>query len=506
MSSNADLRPTSARLVLVVAALVVSVVSTLGASLIPTISHDQHVSLASAQWVLTVTLLVGAVATPVLGRIGDGPLRRQTLVATLGVVCLGSAVAALSGDRFWQLLIGRGLQGVGYATVPLTIAIAREVLAGDAARKTIAVLSVTVAVGAGLGYPITGLIAQQLDFHDAYWMATVLSVVAAWGIMMIIPRAPRAPRAVAGEQARRFDVTGALLLGAGLAAGLLAVSQGEEWGWTSGRIVGLALATVVLLAAWVAVELRVADPLVDLRLMSARAVMGANASAVLIGFGMYMIMSLISRLAQTPASTGYGLGASLVSTGLLLVPLSIASLVSAPIARAIGRRFGMRVVLPLGALVVAAAGLQLAAAHGHMADLAIATALSGIGIGCSFAAMPALIVASVPNERTGSATSLNQVLRTVGGAVGSAVSAAILTAHTASGSVLPQASGYDVAFVLGGVVCALTAIVAWVLVPARAVPRDELDDPEVALLMEEEAASAMGPSVFDGERPVRVPA
>ena len=506
MSSNADLRPTSARLVLVVAALVVSVVSTLGASLIPTISHDQHVSLASAQWVLTVTLLVGAVATPVLGRIGDGPLRRQTLVATLGVVCLGSAVAALSGDRFWQLLIGRGLQGVGYATVPLTIAIAREVLAGDAARKTIAVLSVTVAVGAGLGYPVTGLIAQQLDFHDAYWMATVLSVVAAWGIMMIIPRAPRAPRAVAGEQARRFDVTGALLLGAGLAAGLLAVSQGEEWGWTSGRIVGLALATVVLLAAWVAVELRVADPLVDLRLMSARAVMGANASAVLIGFGMYMIMSLISRLAQTPASTGYGLGASLVSTGLLLVPLSIASLVSAPIARAIGRRFGMRVVLPLGALVVAAAGLRLAAAHGHMADLAIATALSGIGIGCSFAAMPALIVASVPNERTGSATSLNQVLRTVGGAVGSAVSAAILTAHTASGSVLPQASGYDVAFVLGGVVCALTAIVAWVLVPARAVPRDELDDPEVALLMEEEAASAMGPSVFDGERPVRVPA
>jgi MFS family permease len=500
MSSTADLRPTSARLALVVAALVVSVVSTLGASLIPTISHDQHVSLASAQWVLTVTLLVGAVATPVLGRIGDGPLRRQTLVATLGVVCLGSAVAALSGDRFWQLLLGRGLQGVGYATVPLTIAIAREVLAGDAARKTIAVLSVTVAVGAGLGYPVTGLIAQQLDFHDAYWMATVLSVVAAWGILMIIPRAPRAAVVAASEKGRHFDVTGALLLGAGLAAGLLAVSQGEEWGWTSGRIVGLAVATVVLLAAWVRVELRVADPLVDLRLMSARAVMGANASAVLIGFGMYMIMSLISRLAQTPASTGYGLGASLVSTGLLLVPLSIASLVSAPIARAIGRRFGMRVVLPLGALVVAAAGLQLAAAHGHMADLAIATALSGIGIGCSFAAMPALIVASVPNERTGSATSLNQVLRTVGGAVGSAVSAAILTAHTASGSVLPQASGYDVAFVLGGVVCALTAIVAWVLVPARAVPRDELDDPEVALLMEEEAASAMGPSVFDGER------
>jgi MFS family permease len=378
------------------------------------------------------------------------------------------------------------------------------VLRGDAARKTIAVLSVTVAVGAGLGYPVTGLIADQLDFHDAYWMATLLSIVAAAGIALVIPgrdRAAAALAAAAGQEPRRFDVPGALLLGTGLATGLLAVSQGEAWGWTVTPTVAAALAAVVLLAAWVRVELRVADPLVDLRLMSARAVMGANASGLLIGFGMYMIMSLISRLAQTPASTGYGLGASLVATGLLLVPLSIASLVSAPIARALGRRFGMRVVLPLGALVVTATGVLLALAHGRMVDLALATALAGIGIGCSFAAMPALIVASVPNERTGSATSLNQVLRTVGGAIGSAASAAILTAHTSGAGPLPSERGYDVAFLVGAAVCAVTALVAYILVPAGG-RRTQVDDPGVALLMAEEAASAAGPSVFDDERPV----
>jgi MFS family permease len=493
--------PLPVRAALVGAALVVSVVSTLGAGLVPTIAEHQGVSLATAQWVLTVTLLVGAVATPVLGRIGDGPHRRATLLVTLGVVGAGSAVAALSGDRFGQLLIGRALQGVGYATVPLAIAIARETLAGEAARKTIAVLSVTVAVGAGLGYPVTGLIADQLDFHDAYWMATVLSVVAALGIARVIPR--RAP-AAAGVRPRRFDVTGALLLGGGLALGLLAVSQGEEWGWASSFTLGAAVLAVVLLAAWAVVELRVDDPLVDLRLMSTRTVMGANLSGLMMGLGMYMMMALIARLAQTPEATGYGLGASLATTGLLLVPLSLASLVSAPVARALGRRFGMRVVLPLGALVTAATGVLLAAAHGNLVDLAIANGLAGIGIGCSFAAMPALIVASVPNERTGSATSLNQVLRTVGGAIGSAASAAILTAHTAAGAVLPQASGYDVAFLAGGAVCAVTAVVAWLVVPsARATAAAAGPDRDTALLMDEEAASAIGPSVFDDERPLR---
>ena len=236
---------------------------------------------------------------------------------------MGSLVAALSGGRFWQLLLGRALQGVGYATVPLTIAIAREVLDAATARKAIAVLSVTVAVGAGLGYPVTGVIAQQLDFHDAYAMATVLSALAAVGILCVIPRGGAA--AVATER-RRFDVAGAVLLGGGLALALLAVSEGEEWGWGSARVVGAAVVAVVLLLAWARVELGTSDPLVDLRLMAGRTVMGANAAGLLMGFGMYMIMSLMSRLAQTPKVTGYGLGASLVSTGLLLVPLSLASL------------------------------------------------------------------------------------------------------------------------------------------------------------------------------------
>ncbi len=209
--------------VLVFASLSMSVMSTLGTPLIPTISTEQHVSLETAQWMLTVTLLVGVVATPLLGRLGDGAHRERVLMATLGAVCVGSVVVATS-DAFPQLLLGRALQGIGYGTVPLCIALAREHLGGERQRRAIATLSITVAVGAGLGFPVTGLIAQDLDFHSAFWFGAIFSGAALLACAMVVPRGAAAGRV-------RVDVPGAILLSVGLAALVLAVSKAETWGW-----------------------------------------------------------------------------------------------------------------------------------------------------------------------------------------------------------------------------------------------------------------------------------
>lgn len=487
---------------LVFAGLTVSVMSTLGTPLIPTIAGEQHVSIDTAQWMLTVTLLVGAVATPVLGRLGDGPQRRKVLLFTLASTLVGSVVAATS-QAFPQLLAGRALQGIGYGTVPLAIALVREHTAGERQRSAIATLSITVAVGAGLGFPVTGLIAQLLDFHAAFWFGAIFAAGSTLSVWLAVPRTtgPATPVSV--------DVPGALLLASGLAALLLAISQGESLGWGSAAVMLLFTAAFALLATWAGVELRTRDPLVDLRLVSQRAVLGANLAALLLAMGMYIAMSLVNRLMQTPESAGYGFGATLVTTGLMLLPLSIGSLVSQPITRRVIARYGIRVVLPVGALIVAATLLWLAVAHDRLFDVAIATALLGVGIGCSFAAMPALIVASVPPERTGSATSLNQVLRSVGGSLGSAVGVAILAAHHPAGLPFPQEGGYTVAFVAGAVICVATAGLAILLAPrvarapagvaVSAAAREEIE------LMEEEAAvgAGVGPSVFDGERVAR---
>jgi MFS family permease len=249
---------------------------------------------------------------------------------------------------------------------------------------------------------------------------------------------------------------------------------------------------------WVVVELRTPQPLVDLRLARIRTVLCANVAAVLIAMGMYVGMALVNRLVQTPRSAGYGFGASLVTTGLLLLPLSGGSLLSQPLARKVADRFGIRAALASGAALVAVTLLALAVSHDALWEIAVVTCMLGVGVGSTFALMPALIVASVPAERTGSATSLNQVLRSAGGSFGSAVGITLLTAHTTAGSPFPSDGGYTTAFAVGGLLCLAAAALTLALLPsATAVHRR--GDAEVELLMEESAVGAgLGPSVFDG--------
>ena len=180
--------------VLVYVGMLVAVVSSLGSPLVPTIAQDYGVSLGNAQWSLTLTLLVGAVISPVVGRLGDGPRRLQVLVGALGIVTAGSVLAALPGLGFAYLLIGRGMQGVGLALLPLAMSVARDHLDPDRSRSTLAVLSVTAVVGVGLGYPITGVIAEHLSFHAGFWLAAALGVEAMVLSALVVPPSHHRPR------------------------------------------------------------------------------------------------------------------------------------------------------------------------------------------------------------------------------------------------------------------------------------------------------------------------
>lgn len=138
------------------AALTTAIVSSLGMLLVPTISHDMHVEVSTGQWMLTVNLLVGAVATPIMGRLSDGPHKKRLLLFSLTTILVGSIVAA-AAPNFTVFLIGRALQGLTYGIVPVTIALARRYLPENQARLGISSLSVTVTTGLGLGYPLTGI-------------------------------------------------------------------------------------------------------------------------------------------------------------------------------------------------------------------------------------------------------------------------------------------------------------------------------------------------------------
>ena len=444
--------------VLMYLAMLVAVISSLGAPLVPAIAAANDVSITSAQWSLTATLLVGAVATPVIGRLGDGRHRRRVVLVVLTVVLLGSVLAALPLGLPW-LVAGRALQGVGLGLTPLAIATARTALAGERSRSTAAALSVTVAAGVGLGYPLTGAIAELGGVHAAFWFGAAASALALVAAAVVYPAAPDAPP-------RRLDVAGALLLGTALATGLLALGQAETWGWTSPAVLGLAVAALLALAGWVAWELRSAAPLVDLRLARGRDAVTAHAAALLVGLANYLLLSSVPRLAQEPTSTGYGFGTSIVVAGLVLLPFSVASFLASRVARKLARFGGPRLVLPVGAVVLGAGELMVAFLRADLWQLFVAMAVAGFGVGTIFAALPGLVVAAVPARETGSAMSLNQVLRYIGFAVGTALSATVLEAATRAGAAEPASSGYTGIGLIGAGACVALGLLTWLL-PTR---------------------------------------
>jgi MFS family permease len=448
--------------VLVYLAMLVAVISSLGAPLIPAIAEANDVSVTSAQWSLTVTLLVGAVATPVIGRLGDGRHRRTVVLTVLTVVLLGSVLAALPLGLGW-LIAGRALQGVGLGLTPLAIATARTALTGERSRSAVAVLSVTVAAGVGLGYPLTGAIAEFGGVHAAFWFGAGAAVVGLVAAALVYPPSPEVPP-------RRLDVAGALLLGTALACGLLALGEAETWGWTSPAVLGLAVLAVVALVAWAVWQLRAPAPLVDLRLARGRTAATAHGAALLVGVANYLLLSSVPRLAQTPESTGYGFGTSIVVAGLVLLPFSVASFLASRLARPLERAVGSRLVLPIGAVVLGVGELLAGFVRADLWQLFAAMAVAGLGVGTVFAALPGLIVAAVPARETGSAMSLNQVLRYIGFAVGSALSATVLEAATARGQLFPDSSGYEAIGLIGVGSCVALAVLTAVLPGRTAAP------------------------------------
>jgi predicted MFS family arabinose efflux permease len=484
---SADTRARALPTVLIFVVAVTAIISSLGAPLIPSISDDLGVSLSAAQWSLTATLLIGVISSPVMGRLGDGPRRRETIVGGLAVVTAGSILAALAGS-LPVLVAGRAMQGIGLGLLPLAMATAREELPDEQAVSVIAVLSVTGATGIGIGYPLSGLLAE-IDLSAAFWFGALVSALGLVIAFFFIPSTKGKPQA-------GVDLHGAALLTAGLASLLIAIAEGSSWGWGSTTTLGLFVAAVVLLFVWAVQQLRSAEPLVDLRIARNRRVLTGYICVMVAGMAMYMYLSAVSEYVQTPKSTGYGFGASVVVAGLCLVPFSATTLVG---SRALGfsaRLVGRRNVLPLGSLLVAASGLIFALLDQHLWGSFAMMAVFGLGCGITFGAIAGMIVRAVPESQTGSATGFYQVVRYIGFSVGSALAASVLASETPAGSQLPRQAGFTTIAWIGIGICIASAILGWV-VPGRGDGPEREPDAAERRREEEEAelASAGLPGV-----------
>ena len=405
---------------------------------------------------MTAYLLAASVLTPILGRLGDMVGKRRVLLVVLAVLAAGTLLAALS-TSLPVLIAARALQGAAGAILPLSIGIVRDELPRAKVSVTVGLLSAIFGIGGGLGIVLAGPIVDHLSWEWLFWFPLGLIVIALLGVLIGVPESPvRAPG--------RLDLLGTGFLSVSLVSLLLAISKGREWGWGDATTLGLLLLGAVTLVVFVGVELRVPEPLVNMRLMAIRGVWSTNLVGLTFGFAMFGTFMLIPLLLELPTATGYGFGRTVSAAGLFLMPTVITMMIFGLLSGLLDRRFGPKVPMLFGAGAVTAAFALPAFTHHAIWHLLVSGLLTGAGIGLAFAAMSNAIVEAVPATHTGEATSVNTIMRTIGGSIGTAVVAAVIAAN-----VTPRGLPTDRAFTEGFWVCAgvgLLAVLASLALPS----------------------------------------
>ncbi len=440
--------------VISVAGLMVSLTGSLLIPVLPQMAQSLGSSTTSTEWLLTATLLVAAIAVPIAGRLGDLYGKRLMLMVCAGFLIIGSFICGLS-HSLAPLIVGRAVTGLSVAAVPLGISLITVTLPPRRALSGVALVSAMLGAGNALGLPLAGLVAEHADYHLLFWILLgggVISLLGSW-LFLTEP---------ADRPGGRFDLPGAALLAVALLFLLLPLSEAAVWGWGSARTIGLIVIAVVLLAVFVLIERRVRSPLVDVVASAKPALLRTNAASLCIGFALFASFIGTAAYVQAPKASGYGFGASVVVGGLCLLPSGLAMLALSPVSALMSRRFGPKITLCTGALVVGAGfGIRMVLTS-QLWEIVAGTTIAGVGIGIAFAAMPALVALGAPHSEIAAANGLNTLCRASGASLASAVGGTILASSVVvvAGAALPSLTAYRLLFGLCTIAAAASAAIA----------------------------------------------
>jgi EmrB/QacA subfamily drug resistance transporter len=461
--------PTLILAVLSLAGLAYSVLSSAVIPALPDLQHALHTTETGVSWLLTGFLLSASVGTSIIGRLGDIYGKERLLLWTLLILAAGTLLAAVA-QSLAVLIVARVIQGVGGGIFPLAFAIARDEFPADRVAGSIGLMSAILGAGAGIGLVVGALIDEHLGWHWLFWIPLVVTLVAAFFTRRYIPESPVRTKA-------RVNWGSAALMSIAISAVLIAVAQTTVWGWGSAKTLALFAVGVIFCGLWIARELRSREPLIDMGMMRIRGVWTTNLTAFLLGAGMYSSFIVLPEFAQLPKSTGFGFGASIVTSSLYLLPAAMAMSVLGAAAGRVARRFGSKRALVAGSAVTAASFVLAALAHRHPYQMLITALLLGVGVGLAFAALGNLIVQAVPPTQTGVASGMNTVMRTLGGALGGQLTATFLADNVAHR--LPTVTGFVESYWLAAgflVVC----VVAGLLIPDGVAKQAAVPDGQLA--------------------------
>ncbi|WP_229660689.1 MFS transporter [Marmoricola endophyticus] len=409
-------------------------------------------------WVVTITLLCGAVTMPISGRLADMVGKQRVLIGSTVLLLVGSVVAALSSSLA-PMLVGRGLQGLAMGFIPVGIALLRAVVPPQMASTAVAAMSATLGVGGAIGLPLSAWIVQVGNWHLLFWISAVVAALVLVAVAVLVPHTHDA-------EPGSFDLRGAVGLALGLVLFLVGLSKASTWGWGSGRTIGFLVGGLVVLVAWGAMQLRTREPLVDLRSTARLPVLLTNLAAVAIGMGMMAMSIVVPQLLELPDQLGYGLGQTILQAGLWMAPGGLMMMIFSPVSSRLIDTIGAKVTLMVGASVLGAGYLVALALMGTPWQLMIAVIVISTGVGIGYAAMPTLILDATPPREAASAVGVNTLMRSLGTTVAAALMGTILTSSTtALGPVqVPSEGAFQVCFVIGAV-AAFVGVAIIALIP-----------------------------------------
>lgn len=411
--------------------------------LLPLIGKDLHVSPASASWLVTASLLSGAICLAVLTRLADLIGKRAVVIICLVLVLAGSILGWIA-TSLTMLIVARVLMGAVLPMLALPEAIAADTMPRERAQVTIGAIHAGTGIGIAGGLLLGALAgAGEASWRTFFIVGVVASVI---GIVATLATVPESPVRASGK----LDVLGATLLSAGLIGLLLAFSEGPTWGWDSLAVLAVGLGGLALLVAWWFSERIVANPLISVQHLVRPDIRIPYAITFFIAFGIYGALTAITRIAQMPTETGFGYGFSTLQVAWYAIPQAVGSVVGLVIIRRMAPR-GRRVeALALGAGLVVLSfvvfGVFTRRPGLTMAGLLIDSA----GLATTLAVTQIVIVRAVSPVETGIALGLSVVLYAIGNTVGSAVLGVLFKSHAIGHTPLPSLAAFRWGFALSG--------------------------------------------------------
>ena len=423
---------------------------------LPKIVTEYGVSIAQASLLISLYLVLGVAVIPIFGKLGDIYGKKRVMTCIL-VAYIAVATTTSFAPDFNLVLASRFVQGIGLGVLPLSYSLAREQFPRSMVPRAQGLISAVQVAGGAFGLLAGAIVTNSFGWQGNYHLAIPFIVVLTVLVFLVVKESTNRKLGV------KLDYLGAAWLGVSLTAIVLGLSEGSSWGWTSTPILGLVIGGPVLIVPLALYERRVAEPVLDLRLLGERNVMVSNILIMAYGLSIGIAFQAVTYAMQEPPPSGFGIG--VIETGLYLLPLVVVML---PVAYAVGAvisKYGVKPFLYLGS-VLTAAGFLVLSTYSSPEEIGAYLAVCAVGGGTMVVSIQNLLVLSIEKGEMGLGTSLNTVFRYVGQTLGAALAGALLSTFVGSYTVgnhvlvLPARVAFQYCFYIGMVAFIVTGLLA----------------------------------------------